>query len=366
MNSQPKGRDALNIKVLLKPHSKALALGILAVIGEGIANLLEPWPLKVVLDLVVRSRQTGGWLNHLILSAIGQDKLSILKYAAAAALIIAALGALCSYAEKYLTTSVGQWVMHDLRRTLYSHIQRLSLAYHDQKRTGDLITRVTSDIDAIQSFIASGPLNALINSLTLAGMVGVMFYINWRFTVIALSVAPLLFAVVYTYTRRIKMASREVRKKEGEIVSVIEEVLSSIRVVKAFAREEYEQRRLEEESLEGVEIALRARSLKAKLAPLVEIIVAVGTSLVLWYGARMALDGTLSAGSLVVFIMYLGKMYKPMQELSKMTDAYSKAAVGYERISEVLETDREVKDLPGARRAPRFRGKIEFEAVNFH
>ena len=101
-----------------------------------------------------------------------------------------------------------------------------------------------------------------------------MFYINWRFTLIALSVAPVLFAVVYTYTRRIKKASREVRKKEGEIVSVIQEVLTSIRVVKAFAREDYEQRRLEEESLESVEIALRARSLKAKLSPLVEIIVA--------------------------------------------------------------------------------------------
>ncbi len=366
MNSQPKGRDALNIKVLLKPHSKALALGILAVIGEGIANLLEPWPLKVVLDLVVRSRQTGGWLNHLILSAIGQDKLSILKYAAAAALIIAAFGALCSYAEKYLTTSVGQWVMHDLRRTLYSHIQRLSLAYHDQKRTGDLISRVTSDIDAIQSFIVSGLLGALINILTLVGMVGVMFYLDWRFTLIALSVAPVLFAVVYTYTRRIKRASREVRKKEGEIVSVIEEVLSSIRVVKAFAREEYEQQRLEEESLEGVEIALRARSLKAKLSPLVEIIVASGTSLVLWFGGRMVLDGSLSPGSLVVFILYLGKMYKPMQELSKMTDAYSKAAVGYERISEVLQTDGETIDLPNARRAPPFKGRIEFVKVNFN
>ena len=366
MNSQPKGRDALNIKVLLKPHSKALALGILAVIGEGIANLLEPWPLKVVLDLVVRSRQTGGWLNHLILSTIGQDKLSILKYAAAAALIIAAFGALCSYAEKYLTTSVGQWVMHDLRRTLYSHIQRLSLAYHDQKRTGDLISRVTSDIDAIQSFIVSGLLGALINILTLVGMVGVMFYLDWRFTLIALSVAPVLFAVVYTYTRRIKKASREVRKKEGEIVSVIEEVLSSIRVVKAFAREEYEQQRLEEESLEGVEIALRARSLKAKLSPFVEIIVASGTSLVLWFGGRMVLDGSLSPGSLVVFILYLGKMYKPMQELSKMTDAYSKAAVGYERISEVLQTGGETIDLPNARRAPPFKGRIEFVKVNFN
>jgi ATP-binding cassette subfamily B protein len=136
MSSQPKKRDALSIKVLLKPHSKALGVGILAVIGEGIANLLEPWPLKVVLDIVLKSRQSSGWLNHFILSAIGQDKLTILKYAAAAALVIAAFGALCSYAEKYLTTSVGQWVMHDLRRTLYSHIQRLSLAYHDQKQTG--------------------------------------------------------------------------------------------------------------------------------------------------------------------------------------------------------------------------------------
>jgi subfamily B ATP-binding cassette protein MsbA len=255
--------------------------------------------------------------------------------------------------------------MHDLRSRLYSRMQRLSLSYHDQAQTGDLIGRVTSDIDSIQSFISSGLLSALTNSLTLVGMVGVMFYINWRFTLIALSVAPVLFLVIFRYTRLIKKSSREVRKKEGEMVSVIQEVLTSIRVVKAFAREDYEQHRLEEESLETVETALRARSLKAKLAPLVEIIVAVGTSLVLWFGARMALDGTLSAGSLVVFIMYLGKMYKPMQELSKMTDAYSKAAVGYERILEVLETETDVKDAPNARPAPLFRGKIEFENVTF-
>jgi len=355
----------LKIRELLRPHWKTLAAGLLAVIGGGVANLLEPWPLKIVFDNVLKSRQIHGWLNPLILSLVGDDKLRILKFAAVAALVIAAVGALCSYVEKCLTTSVAQWVMHDLRRTIYSHIQRLSLAYHDRKQTGDLISRATSDIDAIQSFIATGLLGALVNSLTLVGMVGVMFYVNWRFTLIALSVAPLLFLVVYRYTRLIKKASREVRKKEGEIVSVIQEVLSSIRVVKAFAREEYEQRRLEEQSLEGVEIALRARSLKAKLSPFVEVIVACGTSLVLWFGARMVLDGTLSAGSLILFVMYLAKMYKPMQELSKMTDAYAKAAVGYERIREVLETEREIKDAPGAMRAPELRGKIEFENVDF-
>ena len=332
---------------------------------EGLANLLEPWPLKVVLDNVLKSRTGNGWLNHLILSHFDHDKLQVLEFAAGAVLVIALVGGLASYVEKYVTTSVGQWVTHDLRRTLYSHIQRLSLSYHDHKQTGDLITRVTGDIDAIQSFINSSLLGVLINAMTLVGMVGVMLYLNWHFTLIALSIAPLLFLVVFSYTRRIKQASREVRKKEGEIASVIQEVLSSIRVVKAFAREDYEQRRLEAESLEGVEIALRARGLKAKLSPLVEVIVAVGTGMVLWFGGRMALSGSLSAGSLVVFIFYLGKMYKPMQQLSKMTDAYSKAAVGYERIREVLAVNGEVSDLPGARRARMFQGRIEFDNVDF-
>jgi ATP-binding cassette subfamily B protein len=355
----------LSIRELLKPHLGQLFLGLLAVIGEGIANLLEPWPLKVVLDDVLRGRESHAgvmrWIHHFI----GTDKLGMLKFACAAVLLIAILDAVCSYAEKYLTTSVGQWIAYDLRGNIYAHIQKLSLAFHDQKRTGDLISRVTDDIDSIQSFITSGLLNLLVNVITLVGMIGVMLYLNWKFTLIALSVAPVLFFIVFTYTRRIKKAAREVRKKEGEITSVVEEVLSSIRVVKAFAREDYEVRRLEEQSLEGVEIALRARSLKAKLTPIVGIIVAVGTCLVLWFGARLVMYGGLSAGSLVVFILYLGKMYKPMQELSKMTDTYSKAAVGYERIQEVLQTEREVKDARGAIRAPRFKGEIEFDHVAF-
>jgi ATP-binding cassette, subfamily B, bacterial len=355
-------------KTLLRPHYKALIFGLLAVIGETLADLLQPWTLKIVFDNVLKahSPRLHGWLNELIFSVAGQNTLAILRFAAIASLVIAIIGAICSYAEKYLTTSVGQWVMHDMRLAVYAHVQKLSLSFHDKRQTGDLISRVTSDIDAVQSFIASGVLGALINMMTLVGMIGVMFYMNWQFTLIALSVAPPLFVVVYTYTRRIKKASREVRKKEGEIVSVIQEVLTSIRVVKAFAREDYEQKRLEEESLESVEIALRARSMKAKLSPLVEIIVAAGTSIVLWVGAKMVLQGGLSAGSLIVFILYLSKMYKPMQELSKMTDAYSKASVGYERIREVLDTHREVADLPGARPAPPLKGLIEFDHVSFH
>ncbi len=359
-------KKRLRISELLRPHWGALAIGLLAVAGEGAANLLEPWPLKIVLDEVLRSRESHVTVANWVHTLVGTDKLAMLRFACVAVLAIAALDGIASYLEKYLTTSVGQWISYDLRRRVYSHMQKLSLAFHDQERTGDLISRVTSDIDAIQSFITQGLLGILINLITLIGMISVMFYLNWRFTLIALSVAPVLFAVVYSYTRRIKKASRAVRKKEGEITSVVEEVLSSIRVVKAFAREDFEVRRLEEESLEGVGLALRARSLKARLTPIVDLIVALGTCLVLWFGAHLVLSGSLSAGALVVFILYLSKMYKPMQELSKMTDTYSKAAVGYERIREVLETDREVKDVRRAIRAPRFRGKIEFDKVSFN
>jgi subfamily B ATP-binding cassette protein MsbA len=359
------GERKFSIRELLKPHTKQIVLGIVAAIGDGVANLLDPVPLKIVLDNVLKSKAATGWPNTLIIGIAGPDPFAIIKVAAIAVMAIALFGALCTYSEKLLTTSVGQWVMHDLRQTLYFHIQRLSLAYHDQKSTGDLISTVTSDIDSIQTFATSGLLDALINVLTLVGMVSVMFYINWRFTLIALSVAPVLAVVVFRYTRSIRKASREVRKKEGEMVSVIQEVLSSMRVVKAFAREDYEVHRLEEESLENVEIALRARNMKARLAPMVEVIVAAGTALVLWFGARMVLAGNLSPGSLVLFIWYLGKMYKPMQELSKMTDSWSKAAIAYERIREIMEMDGEVEDLPGARKISRLKGAIEFDHVTF-
>jgi subfamily B ATP-binding cassette protein MsbA len=355
----------LSVIRLIRPYWKQLALAFVAVLGETFSDVLEPWPIKIVIDNILQSKRVPGWLAGFVSGAFGENKLAVLNFAVAAVAGIAVVGAISSYVEKYLTTSVSQWVTHDLRRTLYNHIQRLSLAEYDKTQTGDLISRVTSDINAVQDFINSALLGIVVNVLTLVGMAGVMFYINWRFTLIALSIAPALFAVVYYLTRRIKKASREVRKKESELVSVVQEVLTSVRVVKAFAREDFEVTRFESQSLENVETALEARGIKAKLSPIVDVMVAAGTCLVLAYGARLALSGQISAGVLVVFLLYLGKMYKPMRDLSKSTDTVSKAVVGYERIEEVLDIEARVRDLPGARKAPRFKGKIEFDHVNF-
>src|SRR5258708_26283278 len=252
---------------LLRPHWKTLSLALLAVIGETVTDLLEPWPLKVIVDNLLQSKPMPAWLTSIVSDVAGHNKFAVLNFAVLAVALIALAGAISSYTEKYLTTSVGQWVMHDLRRTLYQHIHHLSLAEHDEKRTGDLISRVTSDIEAVQDFITSALLGMLVNALTLLGMVAVMFYIDWRFTLIALSIVPVLFLVVFFFTKRIKKASRAVRQKESELLTIVQEEFASIRVVKAFSREDYEQQRFEEQSLENVETALRARAINATLPP---------------------------------------------------------------------------------------------------
>ena len=350
---------------LLRPHWKSLAVAFAAVIAESGADLLQPWPLKVILDNVIGPKPLPPWLATLAGAFPGRERFAALNLAAAAVLFIAAVGAVSTYAEKYLTTSAGQRVAHGLRLTLYHHIQSLSLSFYERRRTGDLLVTLTSDIDAVQDFVSTALLGMLVSVLTLAGMLCVMFYLNREFTLVALSVAPVLFLTVYRLTRRIKREARAVKQKESEIASLVQETLSSMRVVKAFAREDYEERRLSRESLASVEAALRARGAKAKLAPAVDLIVAAGTCLVLWYGARLVLAGELTAGAMLVFFLYLGKMYQPMRDLSKMTDTLSKAAVGFDRISEVLRTESQVRDLPGARPAPRFEGRVELERVTF-
>src|SRR5437588_5210282 len=255
----------IKITRLLRPYWRQLAVAFVAIMAESATDLLEPWPLKVVSDYVFGGKPMPGWLARLVGGTVGTSRLAVLNFAALAVVLIAAVSAVSTYAEKYLTTSVGQRVMHDLRHTLYNHIQRLSLAFFERQKTGDLIVRMTSDIDAVQDFVSSALLGILVNCLTLLGMLGVMFYLDWRFTLISLSVAPALFLVVYSYTRRIKTNARAVKKKEGEIRAVVQESLSAVRLIKAFAREDFESRRLDKKSRESVEMALLARSVHATL-----------------------------------------------------------------------------------------------------
>jgi subfamily B ATP-binding cassette protein MsbA len=358
-------RETLLVSRVLKAHWKALTIAFVAVVGETVADVLEPWPITIIVDNILQGKHLSGWLGRAVVPLFGSNASALLYFALSSVIAIAVIGGVSGYVEKYLTTSVSQWVAHDLRLVLYQRIQRLSLAEHGKSRAGDLITRVTKDIDAVQDFIDTALLGIAVSLLTLVGMVAVMFYVNWRFTLIGLSVAPVLFTFVFFYSRKIKDASRNVKRKESELMSGVAEVFTSIQVVQAFAREDYEDRRFDSESRDNVHAGLQARSVKAKLSPMVDIIVALGTCLVLAYGVRLVSRGELSTGILIVFLMYLKKTYKPIKDLSKMSNTLSKAAVSYERIQEVIGTESAIRDLPGARVAPAFKGLIEFDRVAF-
>src|SRR5580700_3820660 len=213
-----KSDKKISVAALLKPHWKSLSLGLLASVIGSAVDLLQPWPLKIVIDNVLQGKALSAKIVHLFGTRLGNDPVVLLNAAAASLIVIAVIGALASYTQNMMMTSAGQWVMHDLRTTLYHHIQRLSLSYHDQSQTGDLMGRVTDDIDTIQNFVTSTLLDALMDVLMLVGMIAVMASINIRFTLVALAMAPFLFVFVYKYSHRIKKASRAVRKKESEIM----------------------------------------------------------------------------------------------------------------------------------------------------
>ena len=231
--------NGLSILELLRPHWKSLSLALLAVVGQTAADLLEPWPLKIVLDYLLQSKGLPSWLSGVV-GWMRPDKLALLNFAVLAVALIAVVGALGSYSGKVPHQQRGP--MGNARPAAHavSHIQRLSLSHHDQKSTGDLISRVTSDIEAIQSWSARRCWALITNVLAVLGMLAVMLYLagNSRSS---LWLSCPCFSWRLRLHGRIKKASRAVRKKQGEIVSVIDEVFSSMRVVKAFAREDYEE-----------------------------------------------------------------------------------------------------------------------------
>ena len=348
---------------LVRPYRGLLAVAFVAMVVESAATVWEPWPLKLIVDNVLGAKPLPPAVAAF--AVFGTSPLAILNAAVVALLAITVLGAAGSYVQKYLSTAVGQHITQDLRQALYQHVQRLSLPFFETRRTGDLIVRLTSDVDAAQDFFSTALLSIAMDLLTLGGMLAVMLYLDWHFTLLGLAVAPLLYLVVYRRTHRIKQAAREVKQREGALASIVQETLAAIRTVRAFAREAHEEARLEREGRAAMDAAMRARSIKAALPPLVDLLVAAGTCVVMLVGVRLVLEGRITSGTLIVFVLYLGKLYKPMKNLARMTDTVSKSAVAFERIRELLATASQATDAPDARPAPRFRGLIEFRDLRF-
>ena len=351
---------------LVRPYRGTLFVILLAMLVETVMGVAGPWPLKIVLDNVVGSHKLPSWLDHLLGPILrGSGKMQIAAAAAIAAVLIALLGAIASYVANYYTTSVGQWVANDLRIRTYHHLQQLSLKYYDTHETGALLSTITSDVQTIQGFASADTLGIFVDLLTILGMLFIMFWLNWDFTLIAVAITPFMLLLVSRFKKAVKKATHEVRKEQSKIVSVVEQGLQSMRVVKAFGRQDLAEENLADVSHATVEASLKARRVKALLSPIVSVTVALCTAVVLWRGSALILAGTMTVGALTVFLSYLSKFFKPVQDLAKMTNAIAQAAVGVERVRNILEADTIIPQKPNAVAPQALKGEIEFEHVAF-
>ncbi|HTC40857.1 MAG TPA: ABC transporter ATP-binding protein [Candidatus Acidoferrales bacterium] len=354
------------IRSLVRPYRGTLIVILLAMLVQTAMSVAGPWPLKIILDNVVGTHKLSPWLDDLLRPILsGGSKMQIAAAAAIAAVLIAVLGAVASYVANYYTTSVGQWVANDLRVRTYHHLQQLSLSYYDSHQTGTLLSTITSDVQTIQSFASSSTLGILVDILTIIAMLFIMFWLNWDFTLIAVAVTPFMLLLVSRFKKVVKKATHEVRKEQSKIVSVVEAGLQSMRVVKAFGRQDLAEEELAEVSEATVAASLKARKVKALLSPIVAITVALCTAVVLWRGSALILAGAMTAGALTVFLSYLNKFFKPVQDLATMTNTVAQAAVGVDRIRGILDADDIIPEHPDAREAGTIAGDIEFEHVAF-
>jgi ATP-binding cassette, subfamily B, bacterial len=356
---------ARHLAPLLRPFRGPLVLAVVAMVFDALLTAMRPWPLKVVIDCVLTHRPSrvpflGKWLAQFTL-----DPMRILYGACAATLLIAATTGLLTYFFTRTMGIVGQRYVFALRCKLFAHMQRLSLRFHDRSRTGDLVTRLTSDISAIQEVIAQGFILLASNGLLLLAMMGMMFWLNWRFALAALSVSPLLFWIVFSNTGRIRRAARVARISDGLLASVAQETLASVRVVQGLAQEQQQDDRFQAQGANSLEAYLEAVRYRARVAPLVDLLAAAGLAIVMWYGATRVLAGELTTGDVVVFFAYVTNLYAPMRALSRVSFTFNKASIGAERIADVLDTRTEVADRKAARAVPRLSGRIEFRKVSF-
>lgn len=354
------------IRSLVRPYRGTLLIILIAMVVQTVMSVAAPWPLKIVLDNVVGSHKLRPWLEHLLSPFLdGSSKMQIAAAAAIAAIVIALLGASASYIANYYTTSVGQWVANDLRMRTYHHLQQLSLTYYDQHQTGALLSTITADVQTIQAFASGSTLDIAIDMLTIVGMLFIMFYLNWDFTLIAVAITPFLLLFVSRFKKAVKKATHEVRRQQSNIVSVVEQGLESMRVVKAFGRQDLAQEELGSASRATVDAALKARRIKALLSPIVAITVSLCVAVVLWRGSALIIAGTMTAGALTVFLAYLTKFFKPVQDLATMTNSIAQTAVGVERVQAILDADAITPERPDAREPQPLKGDIVFDKVAF-
>jgi ATP-binding cassette subfamily B protein/subfamily B ATP-binding cassette protein MsbA len=327
-------------------------------------ELLKPWPLQIVIDYVLGGKAPPSGSPFTALLSLPQGEL--LLFACIGLVLVNFGSGGFTQLHYYTTIKVGQNMVNDLRGALYAHLQRQSLAYHGRQRVGDLMYRITADSFAVQTMIMNGVLPILSAVILLVGMLVVLFPLDPVLTLLALTVVPVLFALIASFNKKIIDISTEARERESRVYSLVQWTMTAIKIVQAFTKEDEEHRRFMGASRESLRWSLRLYSWQQLYSGVVNLTIAAGTALVVYVGARTVMDHRLSLGQLLVFISYLAQLYTPINQITQSWGMIAGARVGARRVFEVLDTD---ADLPsGTRQFPPegARGAITWRGVSFN
>ena len=321
--------------------------GVLAVLAATAADLVSPQLLRRLIDVGITQNQPSVILNS-----------SLLLVALAAA------GGFASFLQGYFSARASHGAAFDMRNSIFDKLQRLSFSYHDRAQTGQLITRVTSDVDLVREFVGGGLVQAVSAILLLVGAIIFLLRLDPRLSVVALLVLPATIGVLFVFVRRLGPMFREFQVRLAALNTVLQENVAGVRVVRAFAREPYEIERYDEANRELLGQGLEVRRVVANAFPLLFSVGTIGVGLVTWAGSVQIVRGSLTVGSLVAFTSYLFLLLQPLFVLGFGAQQIARASASAERLFEILDAPEDVSENPGAAVLPRLEGRVEFRGVH--
>ena len=338
----------LRILSYIKPYMHRLIFAMFCTIMAAAGNLYIPWIIKDMIDEVLADKN-GTMLNWIAASIIA----------------IFVVRGLFWYGQNYLMSYVGQSVIIDIRAAVFKKLQRLSVSFYDKNKTGTIMSYVTNDVNALQSAMVENTIEMITEGFILIGSVVAMIYLDWRLTLFTVCTFPVVLWFMEFFGKKIRKTGGRIQECTADITSVLQESVASARVIKSFVREDYEVDRFDVENKANFRANMKNAQLMATLTPVVELVAAIGVTMIIWYGGNNVINGTITAGSLVAFLTYAVNISNPIKRLTRVIGNIQKALAAAQRVFMIIDMPEEIAESRDAKQLPEVSGKVEFQNVSF-
>ena len=341
-------KQYLRLIQYLKPYKFRLCMAAICTALASAGTVVLPWIIKDLVDQVL-SEKDAEKLTYIALSVV----------------VIFLFRGFFFYGQSYLISYVGQRVVIDIRREVFKKIQRLSMAFYDKNKTGTIMSYVTNDVSALQSGLVDNIVEMITETVILIASIVAMIYLDWKLFLFSLCTFPVVIMFIDFFGKKIRASGSSIQGATADLTSILQEVVSSARVIKSFVREAYEIDRFEAQNMHNFRAQMKYVKLSATLTPTIEFVAAIGVTMILWFGGNSVIDGDITAGALVAFLTYAVNISNPIKRLSKVIANIQRALAAADRVFDVLDLPELIQNKPNAQLLPRVKGNVSFNNVSF-